>query len=153
MLAVPAAVMSGNTENKVIAHYNDGRLIRGTTLDFYPSRPTFHLMEANGDIHEVILDELKAVFFVKSFDGDPARQERRGFFTRYTQGKKIMVEFNDGETLFGYTLSYSARGIGFFMFPGDPQSNNTKVFVVHKATRKVKVRSLPTSYPARNISG
>jgi hypothetical protein len=39
------------------------------------------------------------------------------------------------------------------MFPGDPQSNNTKVFVVHKATRKVKVRSLPTSYPARNISG
>lgn len=153
MLADPRAVMNGHTENRVIAHYADGRLLRGTTLDFFPTRPTFHLTENNGDVHEVIVDDLKAVFFVKSFDGDPQRPERRGFFTRYTQGKKILVEFADGETMFGYTLSYSARGIGFFMFPGDPDSNNSKVFVVHKATRRVKVRTLPTNYSAGNIGG
>jgi hypothetical protein len=153
MLAERRVVMNGNAENKVIAHYADGRLLKGTTLDFFPSRPTFHLTEANGDVHEVVLDDLKAVFFVRSFDGVPGRSERRGFFTRYTQGKKVMVEFEDGETTFGYTLSYSVRGIGFFMFPGDPESNNTKIFIVHKATRRVKVRSLPTNFRAGNLSG
>ncbi len=145
-------VMIGNNENKVIAHYADGGLLKGTTLDFFPSKDTFHVLEDSGDIHEVVVNELKAIFFVKSFDGDPDRQERRGFFTRYTQGKKVMVEFHDGETVFGYTLSYSTKGLGFFMFPGDPNSNNTKIFIVHKTTRRVKVRSMPTSYSSGHSS-
>jgi hypothetical protein len=45
-----------------------------------------------------------------------------------------MVEFKDGEVLFGYTLTYTSQGIGFFVFPGDPESNNEKVFVIHAAT-------------------
>lgn len=153
MLAVVVAVMDGYPENKVIAHFVDGTLLKGTTLDFLPAKPVFHLMDGDGDVHEVPVDELKAVFFVHDLDGNPARPERRGFFTRHTQGKKVMVEFDDGETLFGYTLSYSKKGLGFFMFPGDPQSNNIKVFVVHKATRRVKVRSLPTSYSSGRLNG
>jgi hypothetical protein len=145
--------MDGSNENKVIAHFRDGRLLKGTTLDFFPNRPTFHLVERDGDTHEVHVEDLKAVFFVRSFDGQPQRPERRGFFTRYTQGKKVMVEFEDGETMFGYTLSYSARGVGFFMFPGDPGSNNSKVFIVRRATRRVKIRSLPTNYGAGRLSG
>jgi hypothetical protein len=145
--------MYGNTENKVIAHYADGTLLKGTTLDFFPSKAAFHVMDGNGETHEVFVNDLKAIFFVKSFDGNRDRPERRGFFTRYTQGKKVMVEFNDGETMFGYTLSYSAKGQGFFMFPGDPGSNNSKIFVVHNATRRVKVRTLPTNYTADNMSG
>lgn len=145
--------MNARAENKVIAHYLDGTLLKGTTLDFFPTKPAFHVMEENGDVHEVALADLKAVFFVKSFDGDPKQAERRGFFTKYLQGKKVMVEFQDGEIMFGYTLSYSARGIGFFMFPGDPDSNNSKVFVVNQSTRRVKVRSLPTNYAAKDIIG
>lgn len=153
MLAVVSVAMDTTAENKVIAHYTDGTLLKGTTLDFFPGRPVFHLMEDCGDIHEVAIDELKAVFFVHTLEGNAARPERRGFFTRYTQGKKVMVEFADGETLFGYTLSYSKRGLGFFMFPGDPDSNNIKIFVVHRSTRRVKVRSLPTSYAADKLNG
>lgn len=139
-------------ENKVIAHYRDGTLLKGTTLDFFPSKPSFHVMDEAEDVHEVLVEDLKAVFFVKSFTGDPANQERRGFFTRHTQGKKVMVEFEDGETIFGYTLSYTVKGLGFFMFPGDPDSNNVKIFIVHGATQRVKVRSLPTNYSSNHYS-
>jgi hypothetical protein len=58
-----------------------------------------------------------------------------------------MVEFKDGEVLFGYTLTYSSQGFGFFVFPGDPGSNNEKVFVVHAATASVKLTALAGSFP------
>ena len=144
--------MDGDRENKVIAHFRDGTLLKGTTLDFFPSKGSFHLLSENGEVHDIMLDRLKAVFFVRSFEGNPERQERRGFFTRHLQGKKVMIEFEDGEVMFGYTLSYSTRGHGFFVFPGDPQSNNIKVFIVHAATRRVKVRTLPTNYSTQNPS-
>jgi len=133
-------------ENKVVAHFRDGTLLKGVTLDFFPSKPTFHLTDTNSLVHEVAIDDLKAVFFVHTFEGNPARPARRGFFSNHTQGKKVMVEFEDGETLFGYTLSYTVKGLGFFVFPGDPDSNNIKIFVVHGATERVKVRTLPTTY-------
>jgi hypothetical protein len=144
--------MNVHAENKAIAHYRDGRLLKGTTFDFFPTKETFHL-SVDGDVHEVIVAELKAIFFVRSFDGDGEHADRRGFFTTHRQGKKVMVEFEDGETLFGYTLSYTARGDGFFVFPGDPDSNNIKIFVVNRATRRVKVRSLPTGYHSTKYSG
>ena len=135
--------------NKVIAHHTDGSLTRGTALDFYPDQQVFHIAETNGDIHEVSMGDLKALFFVKDLNGDSGYHERKGFFTKHAQGKKIMVEFNDGEVIFGYTLSYTQRGLGFFMFPGDPACNNNKVFVIHSATKRIKVRMLPSNYPSR----
>ncbi len=137
--------MTTPTENKVIAHFNDGKLLKGTTLDFFPSKDRFHIFDDRGGIHDVRINDLKAIFFVKDLAGNDGYTERKGFFLR-TQGKKVMVEFSDGEVLFGFTLSYSARGLGFFMFPGDPDSNNIKVFIVHAATKRVKVDNLaPTS--------
>ena len=58
-------------ENSVIAHFLDGSLVRGTTIDFFPTKEKFHLTEANGDINEVYLEKLKAVFFVKDISGNP----------------------------------------------------------------------------------
>lgn len=133
-------------ENRVVAHFRDGALVKGVTIDFFPSKPTFHITDGDDLVHEVAIDDLKAVFFVHTFDGNPDRPDRRGFFSHHTQGKKVMVEFEDGETVFGYTLSYTVKGLGFFVFPGDPDSNNIKIFVVHGATARVKVRSLPTTY-------
>lgn len=144
--------MTGTTLNKVIAHFTDGRLIRGSTLDFHPTREVFHVREDDGPTHEIHLVQLKAVFFVRELDGDPEYTEKKGFFTRHVQGKKIMVQFDDGEVLFGTTLSYSTRGLGFFVFPGDPQCNNSKVFIVHAATRRVKLRSLPDTNRPQNYS-
>jgi hypothetical protein len=123
--------------NTVVLHFVDGTILKGTTDDFFPNKDMFHLKaKGGGEIREVRLTNLKAVYFVKSFEGDPlyqdkADQERAGF------GKKIKVIFRDGETQVGYTQGFTPDRNGFFVFPADPDSNNDRVFVVNASTEKV----------------
>jgi hypothetical protein len=152
LLRYTKRTMKPHNENKVIAHFLDGSLIKGTTLDFFPTKEKFHLTDSCGDVFEVQVNALKAIFFVKNYQGDSDYTEKKGFFTKQTHGKKVMVEFFDGEVLFGYTLSYSTRGLGFFMFPGDPECNNNKVFIVHAAAKRVRVKTFPTTYSPRPVS-
>jgi hypothetical protein len=137
--------MAPKLDNRVIARYLDGTLVRGTTFDFAPTKVSFHVDDGQGT-REIDIADLKALFFVRDFDGDSGYHERKGFFTQHAHGRKVMVEFLDGEVLFGYTLTYTSRGYGFFVFPGDPDSNNEKVFIVHGATKRVKLRSATGSF-------
>jgi hypothetical protein len=138
--------MINRAENRVVARFQDGLTLRGTTIDFSPTRRIFHVSD-NGATYEIDVEKLKALFFVRDFDGNAAYNEKKGFFARQNHGKKCMVEFKDGEVLFGYTLTYTSQGLGFFVFPGDPESNNEKVFVVHSSTASVKLTALAGSFP------
>ena len=133
-------------ENRVVARFLDGLSLRGTTIDFSPVRRSFRLTDA-GATYEIDLTKLKALFFVRDFEGNAAYNEKKGFFARQNHGKKVMVEFKDGEVIFGYTLTYSSQGLGFFLFPGDPESNNEKLFVVHASTRSVRLTPLAGAFP------
>jgi hypothetical protein len=133
--------MINRVENRVVARFLDGLTLHGTTIDFSPTRRVFRIMDG-GATYEVDVTKLKALFFVRDFEGNAAYNEKKGFFARQNHGKKCMVEFKDGEVLFGYTLSYTSQGLGFFVFPGDPGSNNEKVFVVHASTASVKLSAL-----------
>jgi hypothetical protein len=133
-------------ENRVVARFLDGQTMRGTTIDFSPTRHMFHLTD-DGETFEVDLSRLKALFFVRDFEGNAAYYEKKGFFARQNHGKKVMVEFKDGEVLFGYTLSYTSQGFGFFVFPGDPASNNEKVFVIHSSTASIKLTPMTGTFP------
>lgn len=128
--------------NRVVAHYLDGKLLKGTTQDFFPNRPSFHLQPADGSpTVEVRCKTLKALFFVKDFAGNASRRDLRGFLTgpgETVQGKKIAVRFKDGELLCGYSLSYLPDREGFFMFPADSESNNLRIYVIVAATLEVK---------------
>jgi len=125
-------------KNQVVAHYADGKLLKGWAVDFFPNKPSFHLeTEGSGETVEVHVGELKAVFFVKSFEGDPSATYRSDV-ERTGMGKKIQVDFADTETLIGYTSGYSPTRAGFFVFPADPADNNDKVYVVTAATSAVR---------------
>ncbi len=58
-------------ENKVVVRFRDGRMRKGYTHDFYPSREIFHITDVQfgGKIIEVSTSLLKAIFFVKTFEG------------------------------------------------------------------------------------
>ena len=128
--------------NKIVAHARDGKLIKGTTRDFFPNRPHFHIQPVEGgEPVEVRCKNLKAAFFVKDFAGDSSRQDPVGFLAspaETKQGMKIAVRFKDGELLCGYSLTFSADREGFFMFPADPRSNNIRIYVMTAATAEVK---------------
>ena len=82
----------------------------------------------------VPVSQLKAVFFVRDFNGNPSYQERKSFVVR-GQGRRVEVNFTDAETILGTTLNYRPDCQGFFVSPADPSSNNTRIYVVSKAVR------------------
>jgi hypothetical protein len=87
--------------NKIIIRYADGNVGKGTTEDFFPNKDFFHFIDMDdGESKEIRIEDLKAVFFVKSFVGDPRYQERFDV-ERVGLGRKINVEFKDGERLDG----------------------------------------------------
>jgi len=129
-------------QNKIVVRYRDGRVLKGQTGDFLPTRPVFHLslLDAPPDAKpiDVLISEVKAVFFVKDFTGNPQRNDIREFPAGVPLvGRKIRVEFLDGETLVGTTQGYDASRPGFFVTPVDPDSNNERCFVVARATARV----------------
>jgi hypothetical protein len=134
--------------NMVVVHYKDARLYKGYTHDFNPVRETFHLTseldEDKGTIHEVKIADLKAVFFVKTLEGNLDYKEKKRFDeadTSQLRGMKIKVVFHDGEILRGVSLGYSKGRKGFFVIPVDPDSNNERIWVVADAVREVGVGS------------
>ena len=127
--------------NRVVAHYMDGRVVKGTTQDFFPNRPIFRILPVGSGMEtEIQCRQLKAVFFVKDLTGDENRKDIKGFLDgpgETSKGKKIAVRFKDGEFLCGYSLSYSPERVGFFLFPSDPGSNNLRIYVMTYAAAEV----------------
>lgn len=132
---------------KVVVHFLDGRLVKGTTMDFTAARESFHVIPPPDspvkravDIH---LGDVKAVFFVKDFAGNPDYDEKKDWMRdpqRY--GRPIIVRFTDGEELRGYTQTYSPGRRGFFILPCDPESNNDRVFVVAESVAELELPDL-----------
>ena len=82
------------------------------------------------------LADLKAVFFVKDFAGDPEYTEWKRF-VEPRLGQQVALKFQDGEVMVGARLPLSTSE-GFLLFPADRGSNNEKVFVVNGAITVVE---------------
>ena len=142
--------------NKVVAHYLNGKVAKGTTQDFFPNRPMFHLAPQQGPMIEIRCRDLKAVFFVRDLAGNQKRRDLRGFVAapaETTHGKKIAVRFKDGELLCGYTLTFTPDRDGFFVFPADVESNNQRIYVLTAATNEIKAGPAAEQLAQRQIGG
>jgi len=96
----------------------------------------FHLISTTGEILDINIEELKAVYFIKNFEGNKDRMDK------YMDdipggGRKVQVNFFDGEMLIGYTQGYSPTRSGFFVIPADLENNNDRIYVITSATEKV----------------
>lgn len=128
--------------NKVVARFADGRIVKGMTTDFSVGSDTFHIAAPIPDPGwmrtEIPVGELKALFFVRDFDGDPEHVERPSFDSAPPTGeRRVQVTFADGEILLGNTSCYQDAHPGFFLVPLDAGSNNERCYVVDAATREV----------------
>ena len=122
--------------NKVVVQFKDGTIMKGSTSDFLPTKSRFHLNSLDGTVKEIDVEELKALFFVKDVEGNKDYNET---YEDVIQGggRKVEVEFNDGETITGYVLGYSPDRQGFIMSPADLNSNNERIFVVKSSAQSV----------------
>lgn len=127
--------------NRVVVAFLDGRRQSGYVYDFSALKDSFNLLPAEKTLEghgiKVQMMELKAVFFVKDFTGNPGYSDKP-IVDEHIHGRKIEVIFRDGETILGKTEGYNPQKLGFFMFPGDPTSNNIRVFVINKNAKEVR---------------
>ncbi len=129
--------------NKIVLHYADGRVIKGYTRNFSHLQPRFHISQMHPkfstQLQEVLVKDLKAIFFVRDYLGNRKYKEQKKFPDRLKIfGRKVEVTFKDGEVMIGSTLGYEAQRPGFFIFPSDPHCNNLRIFVVSQAVLTVR---------------
>ena len=127
---------------KVVARFRDGKIIKGFTRNFFANKDLFHVSPPNNPYGEgkiVRMRELKAVFFVRDFNGNPEYHERRKYKTEDSPfGRRVEITFSDGEVQVGATMGYSLDRMGFFITPADPASNNRKIFAISTSVESVR---------------
>jgi hypothetical protein len=130
---------------KIVARFADGGIKKGYSQDFFPNKAVFHIHnDPSGSSKaqdEIPLSKLKAVFFVKTFEGNLDYSERKAFREgEKHSGRKAKITFADGEVMQGSVLAYNPQQVGFFLFPVDPLSNNLRVFVINAAVKSFQYR-------------
>jgi len=93
---------------------------------------------------QVSLSELKALFFVRSLDGDSAREEGRKFDPKdpRSHGSTLVaLTFADGEVMVGLTIRYPPNRPYFFLLPVDPNSNNIRILINRAAVKAMEALS------------
>jgi len=147
---------------KIVAHTNDGRLFKGfldQNIQSLPSsdgvpRPAtlpeqLKLRSTDGSDHTVRLKDLKALFFVKTFDGSKQYTETK-FFSAHPvlEGIWARLHFNDNETIEGviYNSLHFLTNDGFFLKPPDPHSNNQMMYVLKGSLRDFRIMGVRNTY-------
>ena len=136
-------------KKKAVVKYQNGEIIKGWIEGFKPERESFFLFPLIGyseeERMEIDLNSLKAVFFVKDFTGDKNYKKVRTFnidFKITPSQRKLIVNFIDGEHLYGTSYNYGRYEIGFFVYPIDPKDNSERIFVVRKAIEKIHLKKM-----------
>src|SRR3989337_1541551 len=137
-------VMSDN--EKVVARFNDKRLLKGYVGKFTGDSATVIIKEADtGKEHAVPIEDLKAIFYVRTFEGSKEYKEKKIYGAGKKLGRKVFVKFRDGEKLVGFLeadvppdkilsfLKSDGSKKGFFLVPVDAECNNTRVFAAWNA--------------------
>jgi hypothetical protein len=129
---------------RVVARYQDGRLVKGISMDVDPARPSFHVRPPEGKTVEVKLTDLKALFFVRTLDGNPERKEvlkADPADSRARGSTLVSLRFTDGEEMMGLTIRFPPNRPYFFIVPVDPASNNIRILVNRDAVASMEAVS------------
>jgi hypothetical protein len=148
-----AVVPSTDSSQRVVIRYADGRVLRGfvarkdeTALQDTPPE-SLAVKDSHGESVTVGASDIKAIFFVKSFEGNPDYTEFKVFSSRPTgKGVWVRVHFRDGEMIEGVApncLETYSKAV-FYITPPDPGSNNQGVLVSKHYVKEMQVLGLAT---------
>lgn len=132
---------------KVILRFLDGKMLKGYIRDLKISEEDLYLEDESNHQLKVRLKELKAIFYVKKFEGERGHMEKKTFSGIPAGAKRVYVKFKDGETIMGTMEGEIPWDKGFFLesmkekaftiIPVDEGSNNIRIVVVTTAVEDV----------------
>ncbi len=137
----------------VVIHKLDKGLIKGfVDPGKYLGPKGVELLERSGHLLNIPLEEIKGMFFVRDFEGDAQRLERKAFLSRpKLSGLWVRMTFKDNEVLEGLVPNdlLNFDPLGFLITPPDLYSNNVKVFIPRSALARMEVLGVIADGAAR----
>jgi hypothetical protein len=137
---------------KIVLRFLDGTILKGYLEEFSEEATSLTVRAVGMERGSVVdVDDLKAIFFVKTFEGNSRYHEKKSYGIRKPKGNRTYVKFNDGEDMVGFISGevpwdkgfflsgHKGKVKGFYLLPTDKASNNNKVFIYTKAVRDVTV--------------
>ena len=136
--------MAKDSLRKVVLRRKDGTTILGFTYSDVVG-PEIRIINRQGKEEKFTTSDLKAIFFVHDFKGDP-HYEPLQFLRKIEMSEMLWarLEFSDGEILEGKVANNAEllTAAGFVLYPSDPETNNQCVFVPKSAVRKFVILSV-----------
>lgn len=134
--------MSNSTTKKVYVRRLDHQLLAGyVTPQTYLRPEGIELIDRSAQVTTIPYDRVKAIYFVREFEGDP-EADKKVFASRpKLDGLWVRLRFRDGELLEGVLpnnlLLMSEHGLT--LTPPEANSNTHRVFVPRAALEDLKV--------------
>jgi len=121
------------------------------SLDFNVKKPVFRRIGAS-ELESIPLEGVKAIFFVKSFEGKWHDDLRFHDHLPAPDCLWVRVTFLDGEIIEGLIANDQNFVIraGFYMAPIDPEGNNWLIYVLKNKLKELQIlglRQAPRNMP------
>ncbi len=125
-------------------------------IDTRRSAPVFRRVGSKA-FEEIPLEGVKAIFFVKSFEGKSHEDLRFHDHLPAPECLWVRATFDDGEVIEGLIANDAIHVIheGFYMSPIDPEGNNWLIYVVKNKLKDFQIlglRAAPKNMRGLNIT-
>jgi hypothetical protein len=126
---------------KIVLRLVDGTMEKCSIYShFSAAYKSVKVLDTEGRLKTVNLEDVKAIFFVREHEGNAAYRPNREFTEDSPKaGLAVKVTFPDGEIIRGRAINLESNPSGFFLFPPDPLDNNLKIFVPRAPGTTVEV--------------
>jgi len=145
-----------STRKQVVVRKLDTGLVKGFVDPASYLRPEgLEVLDREGRLVHIPLEEVKGVFFVREFEGNPQRPERKVFHSRpRLAGLWVRMTFKDNEVLEGLLANnlLAMDPLGFIVTPPDLYSNNVRMFIPRSALSGIEVLGVVSDGAARRAS-
>lgn len=132
-----------STHKKVVVRKLDQTVVKGfVNQRNYLGPAEIEVMDLDGHLLAIPLSEIKGIYFVRDFETDSNRPERKIFLSRpKLSGLWIRMTFKDSDVMDGLVsgnlLEHQPQG--FLVTPPDVYSNNLKIFIPRAALESLEV--------------
>lgn len=146
---------SSSTRKRVVIRKLDKGLIKGFLDPQGYLASQMEVLDREGRVVQIPLSEVKGVFFVRDFEGNPDRAERKIFRSRpRLAGLWVRMTFKDSEVLEALLPNnlLEVDPLGFLVTPPDVYSNNLRIFIPRTALTEMEVLGVISDGVVRRMS-
>ena len=144
-----------STRKRVVIRKLDKGLVKGFLDPSGYLTNELEVLDRDGRLIRISMSQVKGVFFVRDFAGNPDRAERKIFRSRpRLAGLWVRMTFKDHEVLEALLPNnlLEIDPLGFLVTPPDVYSNNLRIFIPRTSLTEMEVLGVISDGVVRRMS-